>query len=96
MTAYLLAWRMRRGLDGTRITYWRAVRFARVGLADAATLTGAGMNVLSLDAIDAKWLRLCAACDAGLTTACTCCPDDHRPVILALVRRVQELEARAI
>ena len=41
MTACLLAMRMRRGLDGTRIPYRRAVRFARVGLADAATLTGA-------------------------------------------------------
>lgn len=41
MTAYLLAMRMRRGLDGTRIPYRRALRFARLGLADAATLTGA-------------------------------------------------------
>jgi len=41
MTAYLLAMRMRRGLDGTRIPYRRALRFARVGLADVATLTGA-------------------------------------------------------
>ncbi len=41
MTAYLLAWRMRRGLDGTRVPFSRALRFARLGLADAATLTGA-------------------------------------------------------
>jgi len=41
MTALILAWRMRRGLDGTRIPYRRALRFARLGLADAATLTGA-------------------------------------------------------
>jgi len=41
MTAYILAMRMRRGLDGTRIPFTRALRFARRGLADAATLTGA-------------------------------------------------------
>ncbi len=29
MTAYILAWRMRRGLDGTRIPFTRALRFGR-------------------------------------------------------------------
>jgi len=40
MTAHLLAMRMRTGLDGTRIPYRRALRFARAGLAGVAALEG--------------------------------------------------------
>lgn len=40
MSAYILAWRMRTGLDGTRIPYRRALWYARAGLAGVAALEG--------------------------------------------------------
>lgn len=40
MTALVLAWRMRTALDGTRIPFTRALRFARLGLAGVAELDG--------------------------------------------------------
>jgi len=55
---------------------------------------------LDLDAIRAKWLQVCGACDAGIGQQCSHPGDDYRPVILDLLTEVATLteefaEARA-
>lgn len=47
-----------------------------------------------LGAIEAKWLQLCAACDAGLSMSCTCPDGDPRNVISNLVDEVRSLRAQ--
>ena len=45
---------------------------------------------VDLDAIKAKWLGQCGACDAGIGM-CTHPEEDYRPVMLDLVREVERL-----
>lgn len=47
---------------------------------------------LDLDAISEKWLQICGACDAGIGE-CNHPADDHRPVMLELVREIERLRA---
>lgn len=37
------------------------------------------------------WLQMCAPCDLGLPTRCTCPSGDFRSIILALVNEVERL-----
>lgn len=46
--------------------------------------------MIDLEAIEAKWLGICGACDAGIGE-CTHPAEDYRPVMLALVREVEHL-----
>lgn len=48
---------------------------------------------LDLDAIQAKWLRVCGPCDAGYPTTCSHPDEDYRPVIAELVAEVERLKA---
>lgn len=47
---------------------------------------------LDLEAIKAKWLKICGACDAGVGE-CSHPVEDYRPVVLELVREVERLRA---
>lgn len=47
---------------------------------------------LDLDEIRDRWLNLCGACDVGIGE-CNHPDADHRPVMLALVREVEQLRA---
>jgi hypothetical protein len=38
-----------------------------------------------------KWLQICASCDIGFPSACTCPEGDPRNVILALVQEIERL-----
>lgn len=50
---------------------------------------------LDLDAIKAKYLRLCGICDAGIGMACTCpSDDDYRNTLQALIAEVERLRAQ--
>jgi hypothetical protein len=40
-------------------------------------------------AIEAKWLRMCGSCDAGLPMGCTHPDEDYRPVMASLVGAVE-------
>lgn len=46
---------------------------------------------LDLAAIEAAWLQVCGACDAGMLTDCTHPDGDYRPVMAALVAEVERL-----
>lgn len=37
------------------------------------------------------WLQLCACCDLGFPSNCTCPMGDYRNVMLALVREIERL-----
>lgn len=39
----------------------------------------------------APFLNQCGSCDAGLLMSCTCPQEDYRPVMLELVREVEQL-----
>jgi len=47
-------------------------------------------NTADLDAIKAKWLTICGACDTGIGE-CTHPADDYRPVMLALVELLERI-----
>lgn len=49
---------------------------------------------IDLEAVKAKWLQPCAACDAGLPAACSHPDEDPRTVILDLVNAVERERAR--
>ena len=49
-----------------------------------------------LQAIRERWLRTCAACDADMTTPCTCPPEDHRIVISELLDHIDELDREVV
>lgn len=49
------------------------------------------MTATDLAAISEEFLTQCGSCDAGIPTACTCSKRDHRPVMLDLVREVEQL-----
>src|SRR5262245_60291478 len=46
-----------------------------------------------LDEIEARWLRQCGHCDAGLAMSCTCPEGDPRNVIASLVDEIKRLRA---
>lgn len=52
----------------------------------------ADRELLDLDEITEKWLKLCGACDVGIGE-CNHPDEDYRPVMLTLVREVQRLQA---
>lgn len=49
------------------------------------------MEKLDLMKIRAKWLNLCASCDAGMAMSCTCPTDDPRNIISTLVDHLETL-----
>lgn len=51
------------------------------------------MYEFDLEAIKAKWLGMCGACDAGLPMGCSCTGDDPRPVMLLLIEEIERLRA---
>lgn len=50
---------------------------------------------IDLEAIKAKWLNICGACDAGVGE-CNHPAEDYRPVMLELVREIERLRWSAI
>lgn len=49
------------------------------------------LDAPDLDAISAKWLAPCGACDAGLPMGCTHPREDYRPLMLSLVLEIERL-----
>lgn len=60
-------------------------------MSDATVPAVVGAELPDLDAIEEKWLRLCGACDAGLSTSCVCAEGDPRNVIASLVDEVKRV-----
>ncbi len=54
-----------------------------------------GAPIPDLRAIEDKWLRQCASCDAGLPYACTCPGGDFRPVLAEVIAEVWRTRAVA-
>lgn len=49
-----------------------------------------------IDAIRARWSRLCGSCDGGLPQACTCPDQDSRGVIVQLCDELERTRAELV
>ena len=49
--------------------------------------------MLNLDAIAEEFLQECGICDYGIGSPCRCAVRDFRPVMLELIREVEQLRA---